>query len=78
MPSGADSDNTETQSLDTVESGISGDTTPTRVTSAPRDSSSMDAKKDVKKDKKAGIIQEENILHGGLNASVFLEYLRAM
>ncbi|KAF9114406.1 Multidrug resistance-associated protein 1, partial [Mortierella sp. 14UC] len=76
--SGADSDNAETQSQDMVESGTSGDTAAAGTTPTHRDTSAKDAKKDVKKDKKAGIITTEKSQDGGPKFSVMLAYLRAM
>ncbi|KAF8942793.1 hypothetical protein BGZ47_006115 [Haplosporangium gracile] len=78
--SGAESENEETQSQVTVEVGTSSDTAATvAATSKQGDAiGAADANKNVKKDKKASIIQAENILDGGLTASIFLGYLRAI
>ncbi|KAF8932135.1 Canalicular multispecific organic anion transporter 2 [Haplosporangium gracile] len=75
--SGAESNITETQSQETVESGESGDTAAASTTKHG-DTNTVDTKKDVKRDKKAGIIKLETYKDGELKLSVFLTYLRAM
>ncbi|KAF9906098.1 hypothetical protein EC991_000965 [Linnemannia zychae] len=70
------SDNAETKSQESVESEASSDTAA--VAAAPIQGAANDNKKDTKKDKRAGIIQAENILDGGLSVSIFLGYLRAI
>ncbi|KAG0281918.1 hypothetical protein BGZ95_006425 [Linnemannia exigua] len=75
--SGAGSDNAETLSQETVESGASDDTAPAAVTPT-RHEGAKDTKKDAKKDKKAGIIKVETSQDGGVKFSVVLTYLRVM
>jgi ABC-type multidrug transport system fused ATPase/permease subunit len=77
VSSGADSESTETQSLDTVEPGTSGDSATITVESRHWDGT-KDAKKDVMNDKRAGIIKAEKSQHGALKFSIVLAYLRAM
>ncbi|KAF9129232.1 Canalicular multispecific organic anion transporter 2, partial [Linnemannia schmuckeri] len=74
---GAELDITETLSQETAESGESGDTTAASTTKYG-DANTKDPKKDVKRDKKAGIIKMETYKDGELKLSVFLTYLRAM
>ncbi|KAG0298892.1 Multidrug resistance-associated protein 1 [Linnemannia gamsii] len=71
--SGSGSDIAETQSQETVASGASGDAEANTATSKHGD-----VVKDVKRDRKAGIIKEETSNAGELKLSVFLTYLRAM
>ncbi|KAG0294343.1 hypothetical protein BGZ98_001806 [Dissophora globulifera] len=75
--SGAELDITESQSQEVIESGESGDTIVASTTTN-RDAISKDTKKDIKRDKKAGIIKKENSKDGELNFSIFLIYLRAI
>ncbi|KAG9065045.1 Multidrug resistance-associated protein 1 [Linnemannia hyalina] len=78
-PSGAESESEETQSQATVEVGTSGDSAAAATTSKKGvPIGATDTNRNTKKDKKAGIIQAENILGGGLTASIFLGYLRAI
>ncbi|KAF9298323.1 hypothetical protein BGZ88_007168 [Linnemannia elongata] len=77
-PSSLESDNAETQSQATVEVGTSGDTAAAVTSKKGVPTSATDTNKSIKKDKKASIIQAENILDGGLTTSIFLGYLRAI
>jgi ABC-type multidrug transport system fused ATPase/permease subunit len=70
-----ESDIAETQSQESFESGTTGDT----VTATKKGNANVNnVNENVKKDKRAGIIQAENIMDGGLTIGIFLGYLRAM
>ncbi|KAG0279202.1 hypothetical protein BGZ95_001991 [Linnemannia exigua] len=74
--SGAESDKAKTQSQRTIDSSTGVDAASAAAKHG--DVGTKDTKKDMKKNKRASIINAENILDGGLSASIFLRYLRAI